>query len=530
MSAPVPHQTNRGVRLAVLAALGLAGLALLVHVGVALAARHSLTQVESIVAIHARSLAFGDGLYYDLNSYPYTVSPYGPIFYGASAALLRAGVAAPLGGRLLSIAALLATLWLCSRLLRRWGVGELERLAGLALLASAGVIGVWGVVGQSAMPALAFSVAALERHARHEADRRGRTLAAAGLCIALAIFTKQSFLAAGFAVVGALLLRDVRRGLVFTASLAACGAATAWGLNAATDGGYLSNAVLANLNPFAWSKLADHLRYFALATGALALTAVSGFARRNAFPLALRLYLAAAVGLWLLTASKVGSDLNYQLEPTLALCLAAACSLDRLRFFDLLARRDPGWVTLLQIPLLLHLVLNAGIAVQSGMTRMAREQLARRQAAELAPWLAPERGRLLSVEIDPLLQTGRPLEVEPLIYTLLVGAGLTDPAPVTRDLEAGAFAAVILYHDVHTPDAFAAGMETPSLPAEQFEVLRRRYRLTAHIAGPLLNGVYVHEPVATPEAESHLLRNRAMTQASSRWSALQAQPYAGMRR
>lgn len=498
----------RALRIAVSAALGVAALALLIHVGVAVPARHSLTQVESIVAIHARMLAQGESLYSDLNSFPYTVSPYGPLFYGMSALLQTGGLEPLQAGRLISIIALLATLWLCYRLMAHWEIGELERRIGLALAASAGVIGNWGVVGQSDMLALAFSVAAIERYAAYEGRGDRRTLAAAGLFIVLAIFTKQSFIAAGAVICVALLLRERRRGWVFAAALAAAGVSLALGLQAWTAGGYLENALLANLNPFAWSKLGQHLQRFVLVAGGLAIVAGSALARRGNLLPTLHLYTGFSLAVWLLTAPKIGSDLNYQLEPTLALCLAAAWSLQRLRFFELVARQDPGWVTLLQLPLLLHLALNVGVAVQSGIARVAREQMARQQLVNLAPWLEPARGRLLSVEIDPLLHVERPLEVEPLIYTLLVGAGVTDPAPLSRALQAGEFSTVLLYQDFDGAASPEAHPELPSLPPEQLEILRSRYRRIAHVPGPLLNGVYVYEPAVEPAAHSRLLPNQ----------------------
>lgn len=531
MPEPSTSPMPRGIRIAVSVALGIAFLALALHAGVALTASHSITQVESIIAIQAGMLARGEGLYWDLNSYPYTVSPYGPMLYCTWALLQKAGLPVLLSGRLISIFALAMTLWLARRLLGHWGVGLLERRTGLALLASAGVIGNWGVVAQSDSLALMFSVAALERYARYEQDRRYTVLAAAGMCILLAILTKQSFLAAGAAITASLFLRETRRGLVFTGVMTVVGIATALGVNALTGGGYLENALLANLNPFAWSKLALHLEWFLPVSGSLALVALSGFARPGGFLPPLHLYTAFSAGMWLVTAPKIGSDLNYQLEPTLALCLAAAWSLDRLRFFDLLARRDPGWVTLLQIPLLLHLVLNAGVAVQSSLTRIVRNRMAQQLTQELAPWLDPARGRLLSVEIDPLLHAGRPLEVEPLIYTLLVDAGVTDPAPVQRDLASGAFATVLLYQDLADPATREANPELPSLPAAQLDIIRTRYRLAAHIPGPLAGGVYAYErsgdaPAPADLQESSLRMNLGRNKGSSRWSDDGAGPYA----
>jgi len=114
--------------------------------------------------------------------------------------------------------------------------------------------------------------------------------------------------------------------------------------------------------------------------------------------------------------------------------------------------------------------------------------------------------------------------VEPLIYTLLVGSGFTDPEPVRRDLENGEFSTVILYQDLS--DANAVHRELPSLPAEQLDVVRRRFRLAAHIPGPLANGAYVYELDEGSAAESRLRTNQPGTKASPRWPAVMDEPYA----
>lgn len=77
--------------------------------------QHSFSQVEAIVATHSQMLAAGEGLYYDLDQYPFTVNPYGPIFYHLLAGLFSLGVPVLLAGRLISLAALAGTVYLAYR-------------------------------------------------------------------------------------------------------------------------------------------------------------------------------------------------------------------------------------------------------------------------------------------------------------------------------------------------------------------------------------------------------------------------------
>ncbi len=99
------HVSRSGAALRTIGAIILAAAAvgIVAHLGVMLWASHEFTQVESVIALQSDALAAGQGLYYDLNSYPYTVSAYGPIFYSLWAALVKAGAPHYTGGRMISL-------------------------------------------------------------------------------------------------------------------------------------------------------------------------------------------------------------------------------------------------------------------------------------------------------------------------------------------------------------------------------------------------------------------------------------------
>ncbi len=471
-----------------------AGAALLLQSAAALWATHGITEVEAIIAAQATALSRGAGLYYSLNSYPFTVSPYGPILYGLEAAVAALGISPMLAGRAISIAALIGTIWLIHRLVRLYTESRYAAWAGALLAASTANLVTWGSVGQSDMLGLFFSLAALERYCTFHANGQRSALLASGILIAAAIFTKQTFLAAGATISILHFASSPKRSLRYILGLAAAGGIIVLILNWATSGSYWSNAVLANLNPFSLAKLGDQLEYFVFTASALCLLACCGLAagkNRTIHPFVL--YLAFAVVIFLATASKIGSDLNYQMETVVALSLASALALDRLRFFPLLFAGDKGWITLLQIPLLFHVVLNCTVTGKVALERVGRELARQEQFAALAPLISPP-GRLLSVEIDPVLQTGRLIEVEPLIYTLLVDAGMSDPMLVLDDLREQRFDRVVLYEDLFNADRPDLGPEAPSLPSEHLDTIVERYSLLQHVPGPLLGGLYVYTP------------------------------------
>ena len=61
----------------------------------------------------------------------------------------------------------------------------------------------------------------------------------------------------------------------------------------------------------------------------------------------LHIFLAASLGVFLLTAAKLGSDLNYQLETLLSLALCAGWTLDRMQFFPRMLSGNRSAITLL---------------------------------------------------------------------------------------------------------------------------------------------------------------------------------------
>ena len=71
---------------------------------------------------------------------------------------------------------------------------------------------------------------------------------------------------------------------------------------------------------------------------------------------------------------KTGSDLNYQLEFTMLLILCASLSLHALDFFSLSFQRSRTWVTLLQLPLGVFLVVNCRTTVNLLLMRFVGEQ------------------------------------------------------------------------------------------------------------------------------------------------------------
>lgn len=468
-----------------------AAFGVLSHFALIFWSHHQFTDPESIVAMQSRILAHDGTLYYSLTTYPYTVCAYMPLFYSLQAAFVKVGLQAVMAGRLISFAATIGIFALVWRLLILYTGDRYCAWIGTLLATSTALFLTWGSVGQVDTLAVFWAIAAFYEFSRYSVKNENTLLLAGGFAC-LAFFTKQTMLACPAAIFLLLCLRSPKTALRFAAGMAAVALAAVLILNTATHGRFLFNTVRANLFPFAMEKLEVHLNYLVVAAGQLILVAIVGFKQvRKAHLAGPFLYLGIASLVLLGTAPKVGSDANYQIETTVMLVVCSCLALHALDFFSL-SFRSRSWVTLLQIPIAVHMILNLRITNHVLQQRIANERVFRAQVAALRPYVS-DGGRLLSTDFNSVSRLRDHADVEPLVYKILVRAGVVNPEPLRRDIMGEAFSTIFLYEDINSRKG-ELDIELSSLPNSQLEEVRRHYRLVAHISGPYLNGVYVYKP------------------------------------
>jgi hypothetical protein len=248
------------------------------------------------------------------------------------------------------------------------------------------------------------------------------------------------------------------------------------------------------MNGYSGGKLLEQLRYMLFVAGPLVLVIAAAMASvLRTTGRALFVYLGTAVVVFAVTAPKIGSDLNYQIETTILLILCACVGLDSIDFLESLFLGRKTWVTLLQLPVALFLVVNYRATARDLLERFSGEQASQIQVAALSPDLSG-RGRVLSADYNALVRLRGRLDLEMLIYKFSVYEGIVDPAPVERDIAAGAFSAIVLFEDIQRPGG-GLPIEISTLPPAQIEQMRKHYKLARHIPGPGWHDVYVYKPV-----------------------------------
>ena len=470
--------------------------AVIAHVGVALWAQSEFTQPEGIVASQALTLATEGTLYYDLKQYPYTICPYMPLLYGMMAAMFKLGMPILLAGRLVNIAALAAILYLIWKLLLLYTNDRRCAWTGLALGGMTQLLLGWGVVGRSDVPAIALSVAAFYFYARY-AVKGDEVLDQSAILAMLGLLFKQTALAAPAAIFLLLLVSSPKRAIRFGLIVGGIGGAIVLGIDRWLDGRFLFSTVFSNMNPFGLFKMQLHFEFMAATLSPLILIAAIGAKQalassaKSAF-----MYLLTASAIFLLTAGKLGSDFNYQIETAILLIVCSCLSLHSLNFFDLYAMGSKSWVTMLILPLAVFAVQNLRISTAALVDRIEGERKFRVQLRELEPFFTRP-GMVLSADSNSLVHFQRRIEVDALIYRWLVEAGKVSEARVVEDIRLGNFQSILLFEDAFGEEN--KDPEFPRLPKSHMDMIRSHYRMVKRIPGAYPYDLFAYQPLSAQQ-------------------------------
>jgi ABC-type glycerol-3-phosphate transport system permease component len=290
----------------------------------ALAFPFPLNYGEGPLLDQAVRLANFEGIYSsDLTRAPYTISNYPPIYLLVQAPFVWLFGPELWYGRLISLASVGVTALFVALTLFTLTRDRIAAMAaGLTFPAIPYVLR-WSSLGRVDLLGLALSWAGLFAVVRWPGRRRA--IAAAALLFVAAVLTRQTYvLAAPLTAFVWLLVQGHRRRALELAGLGCgLGLASFLALNVSTDGGFFLNTVTANINEFRWERVS----FNALGAGlACPLLLLGGLAfvwrapRDRAWWLVVP-YLALSVPPALLVG-KVGSDVNYLLELSAALCVA----------------------------------------------------------------------------------------------------------------------------------------------------------------------------------------------------------------
>lgn len=370
----------------------------------------------------------------DLDTPPFVIANYPPVFLLLQVPLVRFFGPALWYGRAISALSILLTALLISLTLHTITRDRLASIsAGLLLFAIPYVV-FWSSLNRVDSLALALSWAALFIIVRWSGWRS--SILAAMLLVA-AVYTRQTYgMAASLAACGWLWKQRSRSNILFLAGTTMIlGLILLLIMNVSSAGGFFFSIVTSNVNEYSYarafsalSSLVHRLPLLLICSGLFFFIGIKA-----------RLHSWWVVGPYLigstltaLTVGKIGSNMNYLYELSAALCLAMGA---------LLAwQRDRPWLRCLLSTLL---ILQIGWSLNTfGLSRIEQ----RAEIDRLMQMVHDTDGLILADEYMALLPLDqRPLYLEPIGFKHLVRAGVWDQQGLINSIRTHRFALILIY-------------------------------------------------------------------------------------
>jgi hypothetical protein len=441
ISALEPH-VEAGTKIMLFLFLALAVVIFFVRGVMAVPHRYPLDYGEAPLVDQAMRLAQGENIYRaDLDSPPYTISNYPPLYPLTLVPFIMLIGPAFLAGRIISLLSTLAAAFFLARIIHNQTKDRMAGVTtGLLFLAIPYVVG-WSPLLRVDMLALALSTAGLYVVSRWTEGRRDLILA--GVLLVAAIYTRQSYaLAAPLGAFVWLLTKDRRRVVEFVVLVGGLTLGLFLILNILTGGGFYFNIVTANVNEYEMERLEDWARELLDVAPILLLLAgaflVVGFRRIRQWPL-LSPYLIGAI-ISALTIGKIGSNANYLLELCAALCLVAGAFIAW--------SHDRPW---LRASFLVLLALQAGQLMQNTLEDEIEGAKWRlkpvKELGDLEWIVETAEGQVLGDEFMGMITLqDRPLYLQPFEVTQLSDAGLWDQGPLLESIRDQEFPIILIHH------------------------------------------------------------------------------------
>ena len=409
---------------------------------------------EGILLQNALNIAHGREVYNDYRHYPFVVATYPPVYPLLCAVGARLFGISFTFGRLLSVLCTIGVAALIWAMLRRTGGSRFAAGFGATLFLAAPAVCRWGVVMRVDMVAVAFGVAGL-----YCVMRGGRWLTAAVVLLFLAVYTRQSQVAPLAA--GVLYLwwtRRRREAALVAASFGAAVLVVFLALELASHGWFYRHVIVANMNYWEIQRLVEIWTWtfptwrfpFLLGLLGVGFTLIGpGVSGKEPYTdpqprpdRLLMLYFGFGM-LLSLTAGKVGSYVNYMLEPLAAASLMAGVAYMRLAQLFRSPRWKPAWVAawLLMVGPPAWVL---GHPNRAPYEPYAFSPYAIMQAGnKLVPLLRNTKGDVLSEDTGLLLITGHQILLDPHKMSSMSRDGTWDPRPLLRDISRRRFALII---------------------------------------------------------------------------------------
>jgi hypothetical protein len=483
-----------------------------------------LDNEEGALLYQALELSRGHSIYKPLTSYPYVVGTYPPLFMFVNSWGLDRTTPTFYQGRFLCLICALGIAVVIALLIsirtRHVTAGALSAMLYLATWE----VYQWIAYYRVDFPAIYLSLVGFAFVALAPRYAPARVLSI--FCFTLALYTKQTVIAAPAACVIALIARDWRMGLRYAVSLALAIAIPFAVLTAATRGQFAIHTILYNMNtydPGVLRSMVRHMwfmhRWLLVAAGVATFCAAVVTALRGSVTTGDKSSeQSAGAGFWrdfaadpiylyclfaclsFLAIAKAGTAENYLIEPIIGLVLLAGYSLGRLSDALVLPLRGftlsaVGGIATLALLFAQVSTVTATMQIRfnpaknpTGADFAAAGQVTRAVREELKPTYTELAIFNLRANRDPVMQ--------PFIMSELARQHRWDPKPFIEDLEKQKFGLIVTQVDVESAEP------TDVFTEQMIKTMRNYYEEEKFIRGRVWSGYHLLRPRAKPREAS----------------------------
>jgi len=449
------HYGVRALNVTLWFAIALAGVIFLIHMTVVVSHPYSMDYGEGPLLDQSVRIHEGEAIYSpDLDTPPYTITNYPPLYIAILSLFNSADSASLLPGRLLSALSTLGTGYLIYRIILLAHEDKIAALVGGSLFLTFPYVIQWGAFMRIDNMALFISVAALYVILRWPDKKRSLWITA--VLLTAAAYTRQSYLlAAPLASFVWLLFHNWKRAFTLTAITTVMVAALFGVFMIFTDGGFFVHIIQSNVNEFDWQTVTHYINQFN--NDYMILTVIAGvflLAGWKALP-QWRLvgpYLIGAL-LSAITVGKIGSNVNYLLELVAAMSIALGLTFSWLRSEN---KTVLSWLNneivhnFATILILLLFLFQIRTTLSIDLTQKARDTASRTlDTFELEGFdkmIERQDGIVLVDEYMTMLpQNQQSIYIQPFEMTQVSLAGVWDQTPFLEEIGAHKFDQIIIH-------------------------------------------------------------------------------------
>ena len=472
---------------------------------------------EGYLANASLGLVLGENPYHSINDPPWIVTSYPPLFLIINGLITAVVGLSLIPGRFLASISLVGVIAVAIFLLRRLGITK------NAAILSAGTLLIfpwpvnWSQIARVDTLGLLLVIGGIYFWIRNE---KKHNVVLSGILFALALFTKQSFLAGPAAVVfHGILSRDRRTWLFLATFLVSTG--ILYGIAGVLTGGWIfAHLFKYTANAYFLGRFTAGAGLYLKTTWLLQVLALSAFAMPGALagrrPLIGWYYFFAHLGL--ITYGYEGSDINYLIEPLLSTALLAGVSLDTLKKNnELVTSHIPfppatvGYTALIFIFLLGRFINPSAFKIE----RVTSETL--QNGIELIHLAASQPGEMLSEDASFTFLAGKTVIFQPYIMTLLSRTGKWDQEPFVETIRQRKYALIILrvdLNDPHNTEVRGGVWEMAGFDRwteEMEEAIKANYKLYGALDVGVGNPWFVYLPIESPDSQVQMKEYQDLT-------------------